>query len=313
MIVQRTVIGSLPKLSDDLATSIKQAVKLQLKYRIHMISDGEQRYDMIEYFKQIPGIESSEKGVFIINKIRPPKNLEILYKMVDYLRTQKILNKLKAKADVKVSITGPITLGVTLAAKGLKHYRSILDETLYHDLSDALIPLTVELLRKDAFVQIDEPGVSAGFLGPSMAEAVLTQFTDSLHLSSTDFQKLSLHICGDLTRIHDLAETLERVRIPTLSLAFSGEREKNNYRLPLERILDSFQKKVGFGCIAVSPQSVDTVDGVTEIKKRIGDAKERLGDERIRYVHPDCGLRGTSLEVTESIFNNLMHATEGEL
>ena len=59
MSIERTVIGSFPRQlsTDSFIKAIKDVVDLQLEYGIEIITDGEQRYNMIQYFEQIPGLE----------------------------------------------------------------------------------------------------------------------------------------------------------------------------------------------------------------------------------------------------------------
>lgn len=78
-----------------------------------MVSDGEQRTDIINYFN---------------------------------LRDVK----------VKVSITGPITLGFACAYTGVEHYNGMRDMRLYSDFASALKPLATAIAKTGCYVQIDE-------------------------------------------------------------------------------------------------------------------------------------------------------------
>jgi len=54
MQIETTVVGSFPKSDSPVEKAIREIVDLQLNYRIDLITDGEQRSNMIQYFEQIP-------------------------------------------------------------------------------------------------------------------------------------------------------------------------------------------------------------------------------------------------------------------
>jgi methionine synthase II (cobalamin-independent) len=54
MQIEKTVVGSFPKSDSPVEKAIREIVDLQLNYGIDLITDGEQRSNMIQYFEQIP-------------------------------------------------------------------------------------------------------------------------------------------------------------------------------------------------------------------------------------------------------------------
>jgi methionine synthase II (cobalamin-independent) len=308
--VERTVIGSFPRLSDDIDKAIEKVVTLQLEHGIHIISDGEQRFDMINYFKQLPGLTHSPHGLIITDKIKPIKKIIEFYKIRDLTITQEKLREFNQDLEIKISITGPITLGISCATKKLNYYDSPLDDNLYSDLIKALNQIIIELIRRGSLIQIDEPGISAGFMDPLSAKDVLNNLIDDLEISPKDFNKISLHICGDISDIPNTKDILKELRIPTLSLAFSGITEKNNLNLALEEIFNKSHKKLGIGCISVNQQLESEIDQPTKVSNRIDMIKKRIGSQSIRYIHPDCGLRDTPIRIVERILSNMKKASE---
>ena len=93
---------------------------------------------------------------------------------------------------------------------------------------------------------------------------------------------MTLHVCGDVTKIFDDLLKLKGVNI--LSHAFAGTLE--NIRLISREKLESSGKMLGFGCIDVSSERVESVEEVTSLIKRGIDL---VGADNM-IVHPDCGM-----------------------
>ena len=179
MSIERTVIGSFPRQLDSysLIKDIRKVVDLQLAYDIDIITDGEQRGGMIEYFEQIPGLGKTDGSLKIVGKIRPMDNLDNFHKFFDYKMVKSYLaSRNREDIKVKITLTGPITLGFTCAFGGIRHYKNYRDERLYSDLSEALIPLAEKSLDIGGHLQIDEPGVSGRYVSPKFARKFLYKF-----------------------------------------------------------------------------------------------------------------------------------------
>lgn len=151
MPIEKTVVGSFPKSDSPLEKAIREIVDLQLYYGIDVITDGELRSNMIQYFEQIPGIERLGDGLRIVRKIEPMERDKIdeFYKIKDYKTVKSILESLgKETVKIKITITGPMTLGTTCALTDinstLEHYDLDDEETLYSDFSHALLPTSAE-------------------------------------------------------------------------------------------------------------------------------------------------------------------------
>ena len=104
--VRASVIGSLPRLADNLTSSIAYAVDLQLKHDIEVISDGEQRSDMIEYSTDLPGIASHNGRAYIHDKITVPQNPEKTFKILDLTIAQNYLKKIGSVGILVTTLSG---------------------------------------------------------------------------------------------------------------------------------------------------------------------------------------------------------------
>jgi len=307
MPIEKTVVGSFPRSNSPLEKAIREIVNLQLYYGINVITDGEQRSNMIQYFEQIPGLERFGDGLRIVGKIEPIERGKIdeFYKIKDYKTVKSILERLgNESARIKITITGPMTLGTLCASTDinstLEHYDLDKEEALYSDFSRALFPLAERALNIGAYVQIDEPLLSTGQISLESAEKILTDFGLRLPSFSIKEEKVSCHVCGSIKSVPNLYEVLLGLDIPILSLGFSGEKEKENLDIISKVSLEKHGKKLAVGFI-----SNINVEDEKIIKKRYNRIEENAGRENIRYIQPDCGFRMTPPEKVRLILEKM--------
>lgn len=308
MPIERTVIGSFPRWADSLEKSIEEIVNLQLHYGIDMITDGEQRGGMIKYFEQIPGLERTDGKLKIVGKIEPMDDIDSFYKIKDYKKVKAILeNKEKKDVKVKITFTGPITLGISCMStdmKSARKYYNIKDrETLFSDCSYALLPLAKRALDMGAYVQFDEPGF--GFTSPEPAKEILNDLVSHLPSSAIEEEKISTHICGSIVGTAKLYDELLDLDFPILSLAFSGKEERNNIDILSRKSLEEHKKRLGVGFISNIDIEEDTI-----ALERLTNIAQKIGVENIAYIHPDCGFGSTSPEKIKPILENMKKASD---
>ena len=296
----KTVIGSFPPRKLPLQKAIEWVVDLQLAHDIDVVSDGEQRADMIGYFRSLPGLGVKPTGPYVKSRVMPWVDLETFTKFQD-LRFVKDYLRSKNREDVKVkvSITGPITLGFACACNGVEHYSGIGDMRLYSDFAYALRPLVEEIAKTDCYVQIDEPSLSIRVMEASQAVKIVNKTLSGLPGSIYEKGKLVVHVCGSLTE--PLFSDLMGLDTPVLSLAFSAPNVRKNVEAISKSTLNSHGKRLGVGCVSVQAkkkEEVETLDSVVQRLKTIGD---KIGEEQIAFLHPDCGLRGTGEDAVEPI------------
>jgi 5-methyltetrahydropteroyltriglutamate--homocysteine methyltransferase len=296
----RAVVGSFPSFDEsDIENSILKIIDMQLKYGIDILSDGEQRTDMITYYTEIiPGL--THEG--IKSKIKAPEELTTFSKINDFKIVKNYLEQKGKTNKIKLTITGPVTLGFSCGLNGYEEspYSTVKDLQIYADVSTALKPIADAFQKIGALVQIDEPGLSAGYVNYKDFSKELSQWineiTADLHPSNT-----VMHICGRIPK-RLLEIVLQFENIGTFSFAFDGMVEKDNIDIISREILEDHGKKLGFGCIS----GVNRVLSDPEtVKSNIVAAVEKIGVENIAFIHPDCGLRVLSPENAEVVLNNM--------
>jgi 5-methyltetrahydropteroyltriglutamate--homocysteine methyltransferase len=306
MLIEKTVIGSFPKLRSPLEAALREVVELQLRYGVDLITDGEQRANMIQYFEQIPGTEKVGSGLRIVGKINPlkPDKLDEFYKIKDNITVQSMLKGMRKQAKTKITLTGPMTLGTIIASTDInsaaENYDLDQEETLFTDFSNALLPIVDKALSVGAYVQVDEPSLSTGQVNVKTAEKILGDFSRRLPTDSIKEEKVSCHVCGSIRSVAGLYDALLGLDIPILSFGFSGEAERENFDVVSKASLEQHGKKLGAGFIS---NVIVEEDGV--ILERLRRIVEIAGRENIRYIHPDCGFGLTRLEKVRLILEKM--------
>ncbi len=270
-----TVIGSYPLSYAELGRdAIAGSVKDQLDAGIQLVTDGQTRYDMIEYFaRAIEGYsyDAGSSRSFIKGKIGkgdPGVFLE------DLEVTRGIA------PHVKGNITGPVTLVFSSSIEG--YYQGYQDRQVYLDTAEALLGIARALEQNGMeWIQIDEPFLSVGAPMEVAREAV-QRIALGLKIP------VALHVCGEVNRI--FKELLEWEGVRMLSHAFMGDGSLKILDFP--ELLAS-DKMLGLGCIDTKSTRVEEVE---EIEELIRTALTKIPAERLA-LHPDCGLRILPREV----------------
>lgn len=299
--MERTTIGSFPRGEKPLDAAIRDVVDLQLRHGVEIVTDGEQRADMITYFEQITGFDRGSRGLRISGRIKPMDDPRSFYKLVDHSAMRVYLaSTCRGGVKTKITLTGPVTLGMTAAMGGTNGYSGLRDSTLYGDCADALVPLAEEALKAGALLQIDEPGLSARFESPKYTERLLSQLPDS----AIDREKVSLHVCGHVGKVWD---DLIGLSVNVLSFGFSRAQEARNLEIIAEKRLPG-GKRLGAGFI--SNTYLEEPEAALARFRGIADL---VGVESIAYIHPDCGFAPTPPAIVEPILANMKAAADGFL
>jgi 5-methyltetrahydropteroyltriglutamate--homocysteine methyltransferase len=298
MAIERTIIGSFPRGEKPLETAIRDIIDLQLKYGVDMVTDGEQRADMITYFEQIPGLARGNRGLRVSGKIKPMNDSNEFFKIKDHRTVKSILDDLnRPSTKTKITLTGPVTLGVTSAMGGLSGYNNMRDPSIYSDCAEALLPLAIRALEVGSHLQIDEPGLSARFESPKYLEQLLSALPDS----AIDEGRVSLHVCGSVGRIFS---ELMGLSVNIFSFGFSRAQESKNIEmLATESLREGKMLGVGF----LSNTFLEDFDTTLNRLQKIAGI---VSSDNIAYIHPDCGFGSTSPELVEPIMRNMKEVSD---
>ena len=308
--LSRAVVGSFPSFDEtDIESSILKIIDLQLKYGIDIISPGEQRFDMIAYFAEIlPGLKPMGSSSYVKGKIKPPEDVTVYQKVKDFMFVRNYLEQIGQTNKIKLTITGPVTIGFSCAINGLEGspYSTVKDLQLYADTSTALKPIAAEFQKIGALVQIDEPGLAAGYVNWKNFSRELFQWINEV-TSELKTENVILHVCGRLHKrlFEDILVKFEN--IGTLSFAFDGTIEKGNIDIISRNLLEDHGKKLGLGCISGVNQVLSDPE---TIKSNITTAVEKVGLDNIKFIHPDCGLKALSPEKAEMVLKNMTEGAE---
>ncbi len=295
--MERTIIGSFPRGDKPVGDAIREVVDLQLRHGVEVVTDGEQRADMITYFEQIPGFGRGSRGLRVDDRIAPMAEPREFYKIVDHGTMKAHLISLGSSTKTKITITGPVTLGMTAAMGGVTGYKGLRDPALYEDCADALAPLAEEALKTGALLQIDEPGISARFESPKYTERLLQQLPDQ----AVDGGRVSIHVCGTVGKVW---RDLMALSVNVYSFGFSRAQESKNMDTIAEAMLPE-GKSLGVGFISNTYLEEPSV-ALARLRKIVGI----VGVESVAYIHPDCGFAPTPPELVEPILANMKAASD---
>lgn len=282
-ILPTTVVGSYPgqpkrtikSLFDPLHGAVEEAVSLQKKAGITIISDGQVRGDMIGAFaSKLPGIRGSD----VIGRVMPPDQA-ITIKDTAYAVRQ--------HPYVKAIITGPSTLAYGLHL-GTHQYRS--RNELVPDIASSLVVEAQGLSKTGAvMLQIDEPILSTGAADLDVAKKAIATIAKAVTIP------VCLHACGNIAHIID-----DLLAMPIQILDFEGSVNAENLASFSDK--DLKDRYIGYGIVDSSSPVLESAD---EVKRRLLKGIDILGPERI-LPDPDCGLR---MHTPESAFAKLTRLT----
>ena len=304
--IRTTVVGSypvpawLPMLPSrpTLRDAILTVLKTQELAGLDVIADGElSRFDvnhpetngMIEYFIHpmggiVPTLSRAELAAF-----REQEGMSFRTQPAGAVRgpiDEGTLNLPAAWQFVKPLTASPQKFTVTSPYMLAK---TLLDEH-YHDLP-ALTMALAEVLRAQVadidapVLQLDEANLTGHPEDAAWAHEPIN------HVLSAVRGERAVHLCfgnyGGQTiqrgLWRDLVPFFNRLSVDHLVLEFA----RFGYR-DLERLNDLRPEiAVGVGVIDIKDNAVEAV---TEVAHRIEQAVLTLGEERVRWIHPDCGL-----------------------
>lgn len=302
--IKTTVVGSYPMIDWLAANPSSQAVedatmvvlKTQELAGIDLIADGElYRFDinhpetngMIEYFVRPLGNVRSEvtrsdveefsklKGMSF--RSRPAAVVEgaIHEGMLDLVNAYRRIRPL-TKVPMKFTITGPHMLSKTLLDY---HYKDL--PSLAHALAAVLAKQVAEI--DAAVVQIDEANLPGSPEEWEWAASAINLMLDAVpntpavHLCFGNYGGQSVQK-GTWNKLISYINALHADHV-VLEFAHRGYNELEYFK--------DLEVGIGLGVVDIKSTVIETPE---LIAKRLEYAVKVLGENRIRYIHPDCGF-----------------------
>lgn len=271
-----TVVGSYPSGGLPPRRAIQRAVEDQISAGVDLISDGQQRGDMIGTFAaRIPGFRLADDGVWEVVAALDLPDMPIL--VSDFALARSLA---AGRAEVKGIVTGPMTLALSCRITAEAPYGAPNDPALIVRLAEILAHEVAALVAAGArVVQIDEPILSTalGAHGPISPELAHDALRDLAALPSLT----TLHVCGDIRAIAN-----ELLILPFSVLDIENTRIDNLAAIDPD-MLDFSSLILGIG--VVDTQSA-TPDAPNLLAQRIVAALAHVPANRI-WLSPDCGMR----------------------
>ena len=268
---------------DPFKEAIKTSVIAQLDAGVDIVSDGQVRGDMVSIFTEfIPGMKIVDGNTEIVSKIRNPVQ-EISVKDLQYAK--KVMKEyfngsIPEGKGVKGIITGPNT--IVHSSRLTAFYKTKEDAII--DLAHSLKHEVDAIAKKvePVYIQIDEPFLSTGMVEMKTAREAIGILKDGLEVP------LAMHVCGILS---DCFSDIAEFNVDILDFEFAG----NNVNLDVLEKNSSLisNKKIGFGCV---DSSVNTVDDIDDIDELVCRAINIVGKDNL-FLDPDCGLRRAPKDV----------------
>lgn len=253
--------------------SIERAINDQVELGIDILVDGQARDDIVSYFAlNLPGFEGATLPYHAIGRIRPS---ELPITVSDYLFAKKLTSK-----SLKAHITGPMTMARGARVSADSPYKNRNDPNLVFDIAEALGQEARFLVQAGAeIIQIDEPAFADG-IDLNIAFEALKRI---IEIGEIPFP--ALHICKNVTHILEDVLTLAPVKAVSIEGDWLSYDELSHIN---QDYLSRCGKQIGLGCVEVRNFSVERP---TVIQNFLDLMVDRLGEEHIWAIMPDCGLR----------------------
>lgn len=284
-----TVIGSYPvfippglltqhmafadEVEDPVESTIELSVRDYLSAGIEYPSTGQTRDTFIRIFLDpdyLSGITKHGSETIVtgkISRLRPIRQKDV--------QTAKEI--IPAYYGLKEPVTDPYTLARNCRMEG----------SPYSDLKELTFAIANEIVRPELesmqeyvdYLQVDAPYFSV--------EPFKDYIKDLYEQMLGGLKKpVVLHVCGDT---YSVFKELTKLDVQVISLDFTS-----SDRLVEEVSLRNFDQGIGLGCVSTSSANVEHVKTIANVITRVSS---KIGEDRIRFVHPACGERGLSLDI----------------
>lgn len=276
------MVGSYPTGGLPPEEALDRAVADQLEAGIDLISDGQVRSSMLGIFAGLPGLVPGSPPR-VVGRVDPSPEPVTL---ADLMRAR----ERAGTGRVKGILTGPATLARCCRLDPRSPYRDASDPHLLEDLARALAAEARALVEAGfEVVQVDEPVLSAG--------GDLAAIFRALERITRVIPTSVLHVCGD---VRGVWRELRRAPVAVLDLECSDPAS-----LPPFSRRDLGTRRLAWGCVTTHTAEVEPLERVRE---RMGAALSLVGEEKIAWFSPDCGMRHLPREAARDKLRLLVRA-----
>lgn len=284
-----TVIGSYPifapdslieqfrafpeETEDPVISTIQLAVRDFVGAGIEYPSTGQTRESFIRLFldpKFVEGVKQNGSEILIDGKLRRKSPI----RLADVQAAKRLI---PSYYGFKEPVTDPYTLARNCRIQG----------SVYSDLKELTFAIAREIVGPEIesiqgfvdYIQLDAPYFS------------FEPFRDFIHdvyreMLSNVKVPVVLHVCGDS---YTIFKELTKLNVDVISLDFTY-----SDKLLDEVALRSFDQGIGLGCVRTGSPIIEPVKTVVGLIQRVAS---KIGEGKIRFVHPACGERNLPVDV----------------
>jgi methionine synthase II (cobalamin-independent) len=283
-----TVIGSYPitvpeevvnqyrsfpdEIQDPVNSTIQLAVRDFVSSGIEFPSTGQTRESFVRLFldpKYVEGIAYNGSEILVKGKIRRKAPI----RLADIQQAKSLI---PSYYGFKEPVTDPYTLARNCRIQG----------SVYSDLKELTFAIAEEIVRPELesfqhlmdYVQLDAPYFSFEPFKDYIAEV----YEETLSAITTP---VVLHVCGDSFSVF---KELTKLNVDVISLDFTF-----SDKLLEEVSLRSSDQEIGLGCVSTGSPVIESVKSIASLIQR---ASAKIGEGKIRFVHPACGERNLPLD-----------------
>ena len=283
-----TVIGSYPitvpeevvnqyksfpdEIQDPVNSTIQLAVRDFVSSGIEYPSTGQTRESFIRLFldpRYVEGIEYNGSEILVNGKIRRKAPI----RLADILQAKSLI---PTYYGFKEPVTDPYTLARNCRIQG----------SVYSDLKELTFAIAKEIVQPELesfqqlvdYVQLDAPYFSFEAFKDYISEVYE-------NMLSGITAPVVLHVCGDSFSVF---KELTKLNVDVISLDFTF-----SDKLLDEVSLRNYDQEIGLGCVSTGSPVIESVKSISSLIQR---ASDKIGEGRIRFVHPACGERNLPLD-----------------
>ena len=283
-----TVIGSYPisvsdqaveqfkafpeETEDPVVPTIQLAVRDFTSAGIEYPSTGQTRESFIRLFldpSRVDGVKFNGSEIIVSGHLHRKKAL----RLEDVRFARPLVPKYYG---FKEPVTDPYTLARNCRIQG----------SVYSDLRELTFAIAREIVRPELeslqpyvdYLQLDAPFFSF----EPFKDYIRDLYAEMLAEIKVP---VVLHVCGDSFSVF---KELVRLNVDVISLDFTY-----SDKLLEEVSLRSFDQEIGLGCVSTGSPIVENVKTISNLIQR---ASSKIGESKIRFVHPACGERNLPLD-----------------